>query len=605
MEGIRLFPRKYRITCLFIALIYILISINFIAVAEDKAFIQNYSLDAENIIYSSSGSIISATGDVIFKTDGLAIKTDQIIIALDENTVTTNGDKFQLITEDKKISGKNLQYNYKKKVGTLYGSESRVDDLNFKGEKIELVEKKDYDSVVSKASFTKCILDDPHYQLKAERLMIYPNNKVVAKNVSFFWGNIKLFYLPSYVMEYTKNEKTGKEKLGSSSPVPNIAYNTEDGLIFELDYPYEIADNSTGKAYMNVVQKGSQHYSINHTHRFNQKTVWQGDYSYDKDVEKTDQVQDDITLEKSFNSNLEYSYNKNLSFFNRYNYSFEKENDLDPDIAKDGSVGFQYNKNALSLLSTLGYDFVARKRSEIINFTYSLPYSHTFKLNHDYRKEKLKKELYKLYSTGNGLDWSLKYKKGYDIDYLPYLSFDLKRLYGFKTDFGLGKVSEGDKEFEKIRFDLAYKNSVDLTDNIYFSLLEKYIHHQYKDTVDYLNSQYRGILSNLKVGADYNLDNGHFLGGAISWKKNITKGDYLISDDEIEEKDIIQPELNLGIKTSQPESYFYLKNSSEYDLNTEEWNKVKFILTRKLDCHSFSFSYEMIEKAFAIQFSMF
>ncbi|MGM0438112.1 MAG: hypothetical protein ACQEQD_07545, partial [Bacillota bacterium] len=328
-------------------------------------------------------------------------------------------------------------------------------------------------------------------------------------------------------------------------------------------------------------------------------------YSHDKDVEELEAGGEDITVEKDFNSRLSYDYNSNLTLFNNYNYNSEKENQNDPDLNKEISGGFKYNKNALTLLSTIGYDYLLKSRSESIDITYQLPYSHTFKSRHDFKEEKLDKESYNIYSSNKAIDYSLKYRKGYDLDYLPYLDFDFNKIYNFKTDFGFGILKEGDTQLKKVRFDLGYNNRFDLYEKLYLKINEKYIHHFYKKKEKKDISDYRGLLSTLTLGTDYKINHTLDLSASLGWSKNITKGDYLISNDEIEEKNNLSHKINFKYQTPQPQSHIYLENTGNYDLDDQEWKDFKINLTRKLDCHSFTFSYEVIEKAFAIEFSIF
>ncbi len=600
-----IFIRKSNIILLIVFLLIIL-SFNKNLFAEELSGQNYYSLDAEDISYHASENLVMASGNITFEADGLIIETDKLSINIKDNVVTTLGNEFLLITTDREIKGERLSYNYKNNIGSFYNAESEVDNLNFRGEKIELVEEKDYNAYISESSFTKCILDEPHYQIKAEKLKIYPDNKVVAENVQFWWGKTKLFSLASYVMEYKTDEETGEEKLGSSSPVPRIGYNSADGLIFEFNYPYEITENSTGKAYMNVVQQGSQLYKVNHTHNFSDKTIWKGNYSYDKDVEEfADSEDNKITINKSFSSKLSYDYNENITIFNKYDYISEKENGVDPDLEKKVLAGFNYNKNNTNLSSVLGYDLVAENRIENIALINSLPYSHVFEMRHDYIDEELEKEIYNIYSSGNVIDWSLKYKEGYNLDQLPYLELDFMKLYGFKTDLGFGILKKEDNIFEKAKFDLAYKNRVDLSEQLYFIVDEKYVHHLYKKENNDEINKYSAFLTDLTFGTDFEINDTLDLSTSLNWEKDITEGEYLISDDELKEKNNLIHSINFKFKTPQPESHVYFKNTAQYNLDKEEWEKVKLHLRRKLDCHSYSINYEIINKVFTIEFNIF
>ncbi|MGM0410941.1 MAG: hypothetical protein ACQEQF_09260 [Bacillota bacterium] len=564
-----------------------------------------YSLDAENISYHSHNNTIIASGDVNFKTKSFTLKTDELSINLKEKIVSSSGNEFTLIEKDREITGEKISYNYENNTGGFYNAESEIDDLKFRGKKINFVEKKEYESLVDEASFTKCILEDPHYQIKANRLKIYPDNKVVAENVQFWWGNLKLFYLPSYVIEYSSDEESGEEKLGSSSPIPHFGYNSDLGVTAELIYPYEIAENSTGKVTMNVVQRGDQDYNIEHKHQFDEDTLWTGNYNYDKNIEENTDRKDDKKVEEDFNSRLEHDVNNYLTVFNCYNYNRERENDGELSIENKLAGGFNFNKENLALLSTIAYDYMSEEREGVIDFSYSLPYSHKLDFYHQYIDEELNKNSYQLSSSSYPVDWSLKYKKGYDINQLPYLDLDLDKFYGVKTDIGLGILEEDENIFNKAKVDLKYSKKITLTKNTYISLSENYKHHFYQSESKEELEEYQGLLSTLTMGNNFKLKDKLDLNTSISWTKNMTKGDYLISDDEIEEKNNLKYNLNMKLKTPEPQSYLDIDNNGEYSLRDKEFNKMELGVKRTLDCHSYSFNYEFIEKEFRINFSIF
>lgn len=583
----------------FVLITFFLSLVTKVSAAETTS--QYYTLSANNISYHNN--IVSASGSVFFKTDSLTVKTEKIRINIDENKLTTLSDHFVLRSDNRKISGENLIYNYQKRKGKFYNADTQIDDFYFHGQEIELVEEKDYDIFINQSSFTKCILAEPHYKITAQKIKIYPEEKIVAENINFWWGKAKFFYLPNYVIEYEEDEKGNLLK--DSSLSPKIGYNTKDGITFELNYPYEITEDSRGRAYMNVVQRGSQLYTLNHTHRFNEKTFWQGSYNYDKDVEKLDAAGEDITLEKDISSRLNYNYNSNLIFFNDYHYNSERENQKDPELKNKLNFGLTYNKNDLKMTSTIGYDYLLEKRVERVNTRYSLSDYHTFKSRHDFINESLDKESYNIYSSNKVVDYFLKYRRGYDLDYLPYLVLDFNRKYNFKTDIGFGIQKEGSTTVKKKRFALGYNNRFDIYENLYFQVNEKYIHYFYEKEKNQAKSDYKGLLTKLTLGTSYNINKKLDFSTSLTWDNKTTRGDYVLSDDEIKENNILKPKIDFKYKTAQTQSNLKLENTGEYDLEEEEWDKIKINLTRKLDCHSFSFSYELIENVFAVEFSIF
>ena len=120
----------------FIILILLTFCLTGISSAQETGA-KYYTLDAENIGYHNN--IVSASGNVIFKSEGLIVKTDKISINITENKLTTLSNEFLIIMDNRKIKGERLLYDYQKKTGKFFNAETKIDELNFKGEMANII----------------------------------------------------------------------------------------------------------------------------------------------------------------------------------------------------------------------------------------------------------------------------------------------------------------------------------------------------------------------------------------------------------------------------------------------------------------------------------
>lgn len=564
----------------------------------------DYTLDAPHIGFESHSNQINASGGVVFESDGLVVKADELVIFVDKNKIEARGERVELETSERNLKGTHLEYNYLKQTGKMFGVESKIDELNFRGKEIKILEDKGHDSEIEEAVFTPCIMPDPHYHIRAERLKIYPDRMIRAENVQFFWGESKVFSLPSYVIEYTEDEETGESSLSSPNPVPRLGYDSEKGIKGELTYPYVLSSNSEGEFYLSGARRGDQRHYIEHEHSFNDNTHWQGGYQYDREIE--DENEQSSTIEEnSIHSTLEHELTDRISLKNNYNFiqEIEDKKEVERESIIDGEI--DYKKGGLSVAALAGYNFFNEKRNQEITFDHNnIPFNHNISLKHKYINEKLDKEDYRLYSSGNIVDWSLKYREGYDIDYLPYLNLSLPEVYHISSKTGIGKVREDKRDLNKADIYVSYKDDYQVNDIFSFGVNQQYIHHFYQAD-DGEKNQYNGFKSEFNFNGEGKITEKIDMKGSLNWQKTVDNGEYWLESDEIEEKHIVKPSLEIDVKTPEPQSSLKVDGDFEYDIEDEEWKEIGLGLTRRYDCYSYSLNYEIINKVIGVEINLF
>ena len=56
----------------------------------------------------------------------------------------------------------------------------------------------DNEYLLEKGFVTTCDLDNPHYKIEAESIQVFPDEKVIAKNVIFYIGKVTVMCFPYY-----------------------------------------------------------------------------------------------------------------------------------------------------------------------------------------------------------------------------------------------------------------------------------------------------------------------------------------------------------------------------------------------------------------------
>jgi len=138
----------------------------------------------------------SNTGDVIAKEDVTIVKAG----------VTYKGENITYNLKTNKIHGDAVRSAMTQGDGTLFYT---MDDLETETKYVDRIDGKD-------AYFTTHDLADPNYRIRAKKLTIYPNDRVVMKNVTVLVGDTPVFWLP-YLSQPLDDELGYKFTPGYSS----------------------------------------------------------------------------------------------------------------------------------------------------------------------------------------------------------------------------------------------------------------------------------------------------------------------------------------------------------------------------------------------------
>ena len=178
---------------------------------------------------------ILASGRVKVKYKDILLTADNFQADLKKGDIQAESRVF-LSQKKQEIEGEKLIYNLDKEEGVFYGAKTEIDKVFFRGEKIELSKDK---TNITEGSFTTCNLPSPHYQIRAKRIIVEPNKKIVAKKISFWAGKTHLFSLPYLIMPLGEKKREGFKLPLSLSP----GYDQEDKFYLQGGFSYSLATN--------------------------------------------------------------------------------------------------------------------------------------------------------------------------------------------------------------------------------------------------------------------------------------------------------------------------------------------------------------------------
>lgn len=191
------------------------------------------TLEAANLYYSEETGAFSAKGNVRIQQLNTLIVSDEIVGDSKTGDVLAKGH-VTWTEENNKLTGEKLNYNYKTKIGNMGNAKG---NLNQQLVSLDSVELNSEFTTAYKASVTKCDAQTPDYKMTADKIVIYPGDKLIAYNASFWIKNIRLFSMAKFQKSLVEGDTT--------SSMPRVGYRSDDGFYISQRLQYPLSDKTS------------------------------------------------------------------------------------------------------------------------------------------------------------------------------------------------------------------------------------------------------------------------------------------------------------------------------------------------------------------------
>ncbi len=359
-----------------------------------------------------NGNINITYGDVKLTCDKITVFTDTKIGMCEGNVkITQPGASFK---------GKRIEYNFVKKTGTIIDGYISADPIYAHSEKVEKVSDKKV--VFDDGYVTTCDLEKPHYRVQAKQVRFYLDDKVIAKHVLFFIGDVPLFYVPYYVQPI-RDVKTkitvmpgydsnwGYYALGAyryyldekCKGYLRLDYREKKGLGEGIDYSYDLDELGDGTARFYFAQENND-LTIKKTGSVDDR--WR--FQYKHLIDFTKDTMGAIEINKLSDENMIKDY-----FYREYEEGMEAD-------------------NYVSIITTkpnYSFKILARKRlDDFFTVTERLP-----ELSLQVNNQRLWDTFFYYHNDMSFTNFSKKYKESLDSEDEEALRFDTYHKISYAT----------------------------------------------------------------------------------------------------------------------------------------------------------------------------
>lgn len=189
-------------------------------------------------VYADYLSFNSETGDILARGAVRMMQNNQTLrtALLEANSKTMDvwiANEAEYQEPNTALVGNNTHYNWGDKKGEIHEAHGKIGAQLVKGQTVRILPDK---YVIEEGTMTRCPAKEPDYHISADRVEIWPNDKLIAYNAKF-WIKGKLIYQQD---RYTQSIKPGEDK----SAFPRIGYDDDDGAYISQSIAYPIDNKS-------------------------------------------------------------------------------------------------------------------------------------------------------------------------------------------------------------------------------------------------------------------------------------------------------------------------------------------------------------------------
>ncbi|OGW79391.1 MAG: hypothetical protein A3G33_03365 [Omnitrophica bacterium RIFCSPLOWO2_12_FULL_44_17] len=218
---------------------------------------------ADDLQFDRQNRKLIGVGNAVVTQDDIELTADNVSINVDTKEGWSKGHVVLRQGKDSLISGESAYFDFDDRKGTF--DNARLYQYPWYGyaEKIEQINKgkvKAHD-----AYFTSCNMSHPHYDIHAKNVTIYPDDKIVATNVTFRILETPVFWWPYFQMPLNHDTMLNVQP----------GYSDDFGAYVLTSKGFSINKNIKGTAHLDYYQKRGFGAGVDFDYKFERAGVGQ------------------------------------------------------------------------------------------------------------------------------------------------------------------------------------------------------------------------------------------------------------------------------------------------------------------------------------------
>lgn len=157
----------------------------------------------DNVSFSLEGKVMVASGNVKLVYEDVILFCDRAEVDM-VNKLAKLNHNVKLVHKQGMLFADRMNYDFGRKKADILNMDMQMVPFNMKSERAEKVSDEEY--VMHDGYVTTCNLEQPHYRMTAKKIVMYPNDKMIAYNLVLKVGEVPVFYLPYFEQDLREKE---------------------------------------------------------------------------------------------------------------------------------------------------------------------------------------------------------------------------------------------------------------------------------------------------------------------------------------------------------------------------------------------------------------
>lgn len=185
--------------------------------------------EGDDLSFSELTGEVFAKGNVRIQKDQMVITTEELRGNTRQSQVWVDG-LAQVAEPGLNLAVNGVDYNYRDRTGTMAGVRGTIDKENISAQNIQLAPD---EYILYNGTITRCPAKVPDYHVSADKIEVWPGNRIVAYNARFWIKDKVIFVLPKY-------QKSLNAEAVSESSFPRLGYDSDNGVMIAqyLEFPF-------------------------------------------------------------------------------------------------------------------------------------------------------------------------------------------------------------------------------------------------------------------------------------------------------------------------------------------------------------------------------
>lgn len=202
------------------------------------------TIEGDDISFDNQTGDVYAKGNVVIKQAPATVYADDIRGNTKRTEVNIDG-KAKVMQPGMNLDGYATFYNYQDHVGNMGEAKGIVDyEKHVTAKHIEFLPD---EYIIYNGTVTKCPAKKPDYHMRAKKIEIWPDDRMVAYDAQFLIKDKIIYSTPRYETKIGKNKQ--------KSAFPRIGYNSDNGVYVTQNFQYPLADTIMAEANIGYYSK--------------------------------------------------------------------------------------------------------------------------------------------------------------------------------------------------------------------------------------------------------------------------------------------------------------------------------------------------------------